>query len=361
MKPRILWQFRCPGDSRLYASPALAGGELIAVANRTHATGGLVNTLFRLDAATGRLVGGLDLRRAGVSSPAVRGPLILVGEGYHEDNLCNLRIVDRRSGISVNSFPTASHVESSPALDGPRVVFGAGDDGVFGVELTDDGALRQLWHVEGDHVDASPLVADGTAFVGSTGESDRPPVVLAIDAVSGAGRWRTPTPLPVIAAPAFDGGRLFVALSNGKLDRDADRPAGAVWCLDPATGHRLWDRPMTSGMYASPVCQWGCLYVAGGDGACRCLRQSDGSQVWESPLGDRVVAGPIVSGGAMFVLTQSGVLVRLDAATGQVAWRFDQIEEYVAGHDAHASPVLADGCIYVAAGGHVFCIADRRE
>lgn len=363
-RPRVLWRYRCPGDSRLYASPAVAGGEVIVAATRTHPTGRLINTLLRLDTDTGRFVGGLDLPRAGISSPAVRGPLVVLGEGYHEDQSCRLRVVDRRSGATVGWVPTASHVESSPTLNDGRAYFGAGEDGVYGVQINGLGAVvgKALWQVTGHHVDASPLVADGTVFVGSIpGDANPHPAVLAIDASTGAVRWTKPTPLPVIAAPAFDGGRLFVALSNGKLNRDAERPAGAAWCLDPATGDRLWEFRTSAGLYASPVCYGQRVYLAGGDGVCRCLRQADGGQVWEASLGGRVVATPIVSGGAVFVLTELGLLTRLDAVTGQVVWRFDAVEEYVVDHDAHASAVLADSRIYLAAGGHVFCIGDRRE
>ena len=188
-RPRILWRFRCSGDARLYASPALAGDEIIAVATQTHPAGGLFNCVYRVDIASGRLIHRLDLPRAGVSSPAVRGPLVVLGEGYHEDQSCHLRILDRRSGTAVGSFATQSHVESSPALDGSHVYFGAGDDGVFGVELAEDGTTRQAWHVEGDHVDAAPLVVGGTVFVGSVvGDAGQQPALLAIDAGSGERR-----------------------------------------------------------------------------------------------------------------------------------------------------------------------------
>jgi outer membrane protein assembly factor BamB len=163
-----------------------------------------------------------------------------------------------------------------------------------------------------------------------------------------------------MAAPAIDGGRIFFALSNGKLNRDADRPAGAVFCADARTGERLWEVATSAGLYASPVCRSDHVFVGGGDGLCQCLRQSDGGVVWKTPLGQRVVASPIVSGGAVLVLTERGLLARLDAATGRVVWRFDEMEEYVTGAAVYASPILVRGRVYVCAGGHLFCIGDRQ-
>jgi outer membrane protein assembly factor BamB len=362
VRPRVLWRFRCPDNALLYASPAVAGGEVIAVATQTGPAGNLFNRVYRLDAASGEVIQSIDLPRAGVSSPAIRGPLIIVGEGYHEDQSCRLRVIDSRSGGTRGGFcPTSSHVESSPALDRRGAYFGAGEDGVYGVVIGDTGSVGKRWHVAGHHVDSSPLVANGTVYVGSVpGDANPQSAVLAIDAKSGSVRWTVPVPLAAIAAPAFDAGHLFVALGNGKLNRDADRPVGAVWCLDGRTGHRGWAVDTTASIYASPVCRDSRVYVVGGDGLCQCLRQSDGSRMWQTPLNVRVVASPIVSG-AMFVLTQDGTLVKLDADTGREVWRFDGLEEYVTGHDAHASPVLAGGRIFLAAGGHVFCIGDRGE
>jgi outer membrane protein assembly factor BamB len=127
------------------------------------------------------------------------------------------------------------------------------------------------------------------------------------------------------------------------------------------TGERRWRVSTTAGHYAGPVCYREHVFIVGGDGLCQCLRQTGGGRVWQTPLGQRILASPIVSGGAMFVVTQDGRLVKLDAATGRIVWQFDEIEEYVSGRDAHASPILHGGRIYLAAGGRLFCIGDRGE
>jgi outer membrane protein assembly factor BamB len=363
MRPGVVWRFRCPGDARLYASPVVAGGEVIAVATQTDITGGrLVNRVYRLDAASGKQVGSIDLPQAGVSSPAVRGGLVVLGEGYHEDRDCSLRILDRRSGMEVGSYRTASHVESSPALDGNRVYFGAGEDGIFGIELTDDGTPRPLWHVRGDHIDAAPVVAGGTVCVGSgIGDAGQSPALLAINAANGDVRWRVPAPLSAIAGPSVDGARIFFALGNGKLNQNAERPAGAIWCLDRKTGDRLWQVSLPASIYASPVCSDDRVVCARGDGVVQCLRQGNGGEIWQTSVGRRIVAGPIFSGGAVFVVDESGLLVRLDAATGQIRWKFDDLQEAALAGDVRASPVLAGGRIIVAAGSYVFCVGDRED
>jgi outer membrane protein assembly factor BamB len=361
--PHVLWRFRCPGDARLYASPVVVGSEIIAIATQSDPTGGrLFNRLYRLDATSGKLIGSIELPRAGISSPAVRGPLVIVGEGYHEDRDCHLRVVDRRSGTVVGSLPTTSHVESSPALDGNKVYFGAGEDGVIGIELTDEGLPRPLWHRRGDHVDASPAVAGGAVYVGSvTGDAGQSPVLIDLDLATGGEIWRVPTALPAIAAPAVDSDRVYFALGNGKLNRDAERPAGALWCLSTKTGERLWEVRSPASLYASPVCSDKRVVIARGDGIIQCLHQVDGREDWQASVGGRVVSGPVVSGGAVYVLAESGLLVRLDATTGRERWRFSDLEEAAPAGDVRASPVLAGGRLFVAVGGYLFCIGDRGE
>ena len=216
--------------------------------------------------------------------------------------------------------------------------------------------------MEGYHVDAGPLVAGETVYTGSVeGDRFRELCLLAIDTASGAIRWKRPVTLPAMAAPAIDSGRVFFTLSNGKLNRDAEKPAGAVCCADAGTGALLWEIVTSGGVYASPVCWKERVFVAGGAGVCRCLRRHDGGEVWQTPLRERIVASPVVSGGGMLVLTERGQLIKLDAATGWIFWRFERMEEYVTSGDVYASPILVRRRVYVCAGGHLFCIGDRRE
>src|SRR5207253_7540934 len=114
----------------------------------------------------------------------------------------------------------------------------AGDDGIYCVDgqSLSGGAGDQppsphvVWHVEALHVDASPLVVGERLFVGSVvGTRRRDLRVVAVNTVTSQIAWQVDTPLPAPAAPAYAAGRVFFALGNGKMDRDADQPAGALW------------------------------------------------------------------------------------------------------------------------------------
>jgi outer membrane protein assembly factor BamB len=298
------------------------------------------------------------------SSPSVADGRVFIGEGYHQDAACRLFCLDATSGDRVAwSFATQSHVESSPTIAGDAVFLGAGDDGLFCVAAAAAGggeppAPDVRWHVENIHVDASPAVADGRVIVGTAvGDVHRETLVLALDAATGRELWRSPTPLPVPASPAIEGDRVFVGLGNGKVDYDADDPAGSVWCLDAASGSKRWEFRTTKAVLATPAVSGGRVFVGSRDERCYCLNANTGEAVWSVSAGAPIVASPVVAGGHVCIVTTTGIVLCLDAVTGVETWRF---EIDVPNADLFASSVLVGGRLYVAAGGKVYCLGSRE-
>jgi outer membrane protein assembly factor BamB len=382
-RPVVLWSFD-PGERKgrvhFHSSPTYVNGQLyIGAMHEVLAfTQGLV---YCINAADGRQVGdapivvGQRLWRFNAdatlkpvfSTPIVHGGRIYFGEGYHQDSQCRLFCLDARSGDrALWAKRTASHVESSPAVVGTRVYFGAGDDGLLCVDagvlengLEDMPSPKVVWHVPNIHVDASPLVVDNRVFVGTiVGDVHQTLEAVAVDAKTGQVLWRTPAPLPLTGSPAYAGGRVFFGLGNGKLNRDADEPAGALWCLDAASGRRLWEYPVGNSVFGAPALMNEHVYFGSADGYFYWLRQADGKLLWKVNMQSPIAAAPVVAGGKVYVLTATGVLACLNAADGAELWRLDDLADGVT--DAFASPVLAHGRLYVAMGGKVYCVGDRE-
>src|SRR5262249_48618605 len=161
------------------------------------------------------------------------GGRLYFGEGYHQDHACRLFCLDAQTGDrALWAFPTASHVESSPSISGGRIYFGAGDDGIICLDLSEskapggDAALpKQVWQVPSVHVDGSCLVVDGRLFVGSVmGDVYKDFCALGVDAATGQVLWRVPAPMPLPASPACAADRVIFGLGNGKFDIDDDHP-----------------------------------------------------------------------------------------------------------------------------------------
>src|SRR5439155_12707095 len=101
--------------------------------------------------------------------------------------------------------PIAGHVESSPAVAGDRVYFGAGQAGIV---CLDAASGRQRWRFPGRHADASPAVEGGRRVIGAAGPAG--PSLVCLDAASGKLVWETRCALPLTGAPAVQDGRLWV-------------------------------------------------------------------------------------------------------------------------------------------------------
>ncbi|MGE5192478.1 MAG: PQQ-binding-like beta-propeller repeat protein, partial [Deltaproteobacteria bacterium] len=344
--PEIVWVFdpkERKGRIRMHSSPAVVDGQVYigALYELQSLTEGAV---YCVNAVDGRPAGD-NVLEAGertwrftaegglkpvFSSPAIAGGWLYFGEGYHQDQNCRLFCLDARTADRpLWTFPTASHVESSPCLVGSRIFFGAGDDGVLCLDRGDvnspgdePAAPKKLWQFPNVHVDGSCLVVDGRLFVGSVmGDVYNDFCALAIDAATGKGIWRVPAPMPLPASPAYAGGCVYFGLGNGKFDVDAERPAGAVWCLDAATGDTVWQFETTGSVLATPAIAGERVIACSRDAHCYCLSQETGDLLWKVDLTDPINASPIVAGGKVCVLTVSGQLVCLSVDDGKELWR----------------------------------------
>jgi outer membrane protein assembly factor BamB len=379
--PEILWVYdpkERKGRIRMHSSPAVVDGQVYigALYELQSLTEGAV---YCVNAADGRDAGDRILKageriwrftaegtlKPVFSSPVVAGGRLYFGEGYHQDLSCRLFCLDARNADRpLWTFPTTSHVESSPCVVATRVFFGAGDDGVFCVdfgELNSGGdqptGPQQIWQFPNVHVDGACLVADGRLFVGSVmGDVYKDFCALAIDAATGKGIWRVTAPMPLPASPAYAEGRVYFGLGNGKFDIDAEHPAGAVWCLDATTGGTVWQFETLGSVLATPAIAGERVIACARDAHCYCLPKESGDLLWNVDLGEPINASPIVAGGKVYVLTVSGLLACLAVDDGAELWR---LTLDVPDDDAYSSPTLAEGNLYVAAGGRLYCIGDK--
>lgn len=257
---------------------------------------------------------------------------------------------------------------------------------------------------------ASPVVADGTVFVGNGGDT-----FYAVDAATGETNWTAETGKWIHSTAAVDGDFLafgcddfhvrafhldgterwtyaaaFEISSDPVLTdelvvvTDTD---GVVYAIDRASGEDVWTRTLetgTLGYLSSPVLGADRLYV-GNQTATWALSLADGSTVWRTdddrPVGGShaVADGRVVGVSAAGFGRDDGVVYALDAASGAVQWFHELDQEYpsdaaIAGDrvylsdpDGLAARSVADGSVDwrvslggasgapVVADGTVFC------
>jgi polyvinyl alcohol dehydrogenase (cytochrome) len=128
---------------------------------------------------------------------------------------------------------------------------------------------------------------------------------------------------------AFDGERIYVALSDSGFVTYALQPSGMLvnagsWgALDPKTGKILWQT-------ATP----GTCSPGGASGVAQgCL-----------PLGPVTVANGVVFGASMDKAPANPTMFALDARTGKILWSF------VTGSSVHGGPAITENSIYWGSG-----------
>lgn len=234
----------------------------------------------------------------------------------------------------------------------------------------------------GGQVYASPVVADGVAYIGTTGG-----VVNAVDAHDGKLRWAFATGAPVYASVAVAGDAVYVVADNGflyRLNRD-DGKERWRYALGDADVPRVLPHPQVfewDWQGAQPVIAEDTVYVGAGDGGFHAvavedgkrrwrfdtrgairnaaavdgdtvyvgsmdkfvyaLARGDGRERWRSDTGAAIDAALVVHEGRVLAGNRGAGLLSLDAATGETKWRL-----FFWGSWVESTPVVRDGVIYV--------------
>lgn len=348
---RVVWMFEQRERGAIISTPLVSENHVYvgAIQDAGLATHGAV---YCLDRTTGKQVWRFDddgTMQHMYSTPCLADGRLTIGEGMHANFVCKLYCLDAVSGTKLWDFETAGHIESSPCVAGGKVYFGAGDDGLYCLDAA-SGAKR--WHYRPTlHIDASPVVAGGRLYAGSgLSRRYRDARAFCLDAGSGAAVWELPASLPAWGSPALDGGQVFFGLGNGRLVKSVEppeRPAGAVLCVDAATGRRLWQYDVGDGVLIRPAVDARRVYFGSRDGHCYAVDRRDGRLCWKTDLGSPVVAAPALRDGRLWVVASAGRVCRLDAETGAAAWTFEVEQHTQMQPRLYSAPVaVAEGTGY---------------
>lgn len=342
---RVVWMFEQRARGAIISTPLVAEHHVYAgaIQDAGLATHGAV---YCLDRRTGKQVWCFD--DAGTmqhmySTPCLADGRLYIGEGMHANFVCKLYCLDAATGEKVWDFETAGHIESSPCVSEGKVYFGAGDDGLYCLDAA-TGAKR--WHYRPPlHIDASPVVAGGRLYAGSgLSRRYRDARVFCLDADSGAVVWELPAPLPAWGSPALDGGQVFFGLGNGRLMQSVEppeRPAGAVLCVDAATGRRHWQHDVSDGVLVRPAVDARRVYFGARDGHCHAVDRRDGRLSWKTDLGSPIVTAPALRDGRLWVVASGGRVCRLAADSGAAAWTFEVETHTQMQPRLYSAPVVA--------------------
>jgi eukaryotic-like serine/threonine-protein kinase len=288
----------------------------------------------------------------------VSSPAIVEGVVYFGSNDGNLYALDPQTGTRKWAFRTEARVASSPAVDHGLVYFGSYDGNFYAIE-TATGKLRWKFsnagerryaatHLHGslplgetmpDPFDvylSSPAVSNNVVYFGSGDDN-----VYALDATTGAMKWKFKTGDVVHASPAIVDGKLYI----GSWD-------SYFYALDAATGKELWrfktgedpDIHNQVGIQSSAIVADGIVYFGCRDSNLYAVDAATGKKLWTfNNKGSWVIVSPVVQAGKLYFATSDTALLHVvDAKTGTP---IDSLKFY---WPIFSSPSIAGNMLYLA-------------
>jgi outer membrane protein assembly factor BamB len=293
-----------------------------------------------------------ELPGRGVSSPVIAsGRIYVTAASTYRDRRLHILCFDTSDGKklwerqlaatgSTQCHPKTSMAAPTPVTDGRHVyaLFATGDLAAF----NRDGDL--LWYraFARDYPEitnqvgmaASPVLAGDTLLLPLENAGDS--FALGVDVKTGRNRWK--------ASRRRDINWVTPTIMNFRGKTAAlFQTAGEITAYDAANGEIIWSfKSNNLGSVPSPALADDLVIVPGTPSvALRVLSNGNTEVVWKSRKLKAAYASPVVYKDRIYALTDIGVSC-LDAASGQEIWR-ERL-----GHGFSASPIIADGKLYVA-------------
>ena len=265
-------------------------------------------------------------------------------------------------------FKTNGRVISTPAVTNDVVYVGSTDNNLYAVNRA-DGTLKWKFGTKG-WVGSSPAVANGIVYVGSVDGS-----FYAVDAATGKEKWSFKTAGEHrFTAPGIHGGTPRTEMMADVFDVFLSSPAisggvvyfgsgdGNVYALDAASGALKWKFKTGNVVHASPAISNGVVYIGSWDRNMYALDAGSGKEIWKFQTGnDTVIYNQIgiassaaIANRVVYFGCRDGHFYAVDAKTGEQKWVIDNKGGWVIG-----SPAVKNGVVYFpTADGRRFKAAD---
>jgi outer membrane protein assembly factor BamB len=252
-------------------------------------------------------------------------------------------------------FLTGSGVLGSPVIQDNIIYFGSDDHNVYALEAATG---RQLWKTTTrGPVPCTPAVVDGVVYVGSYDGK-----FYALDARSGGLKWKFSTegerrfeakgihgwePKNQTIPDPFDTFLSSPVVADGTVYFGSGDTN--IYALDAGTGALRWKFKTGDVVHASPAFANGVVFVGSWDSYFYAIDAKTGKEKWKFPGGEDALihnqvgfqSSPAIVDGVVYTGCRDAQVYALDAATGKQKWKFDNALSWVI-----ASPAVADGKVF---------------
>ena len=312
----IAWKTETPG--RGWSSPVLSNGKLYLTAAVPDAgSTDLTLHAFCMDAKDGRILWDTEVFRPDPS-------------------------------VTAKMHPKNSPASGTPIVTEDRLYVHFGHMGTAALDLSGKIVWQQteLQYSPVHGNGGSPILLGDELIFSCDGETD--PFVAALDAKTGAVRWKT---LRNSTAKKKFSFCTPLAIKVGATTEVISPGSGFVGAYDPKDGRELWRVRYGEGysVVPRPVFAQGLLFLGSGfDASVFYAIRPEGASgdattsniAWTQRKGAPLTPSPIVVGNDVYFISDGGVATSADAKTGTIHW-----SERLEGQFS-ASPVAAEGRIY---------------
>ncbi len=226
---------------------------------------------------------------------------------------------------------------SSNSLPGEWAMFrhDLGHSGTTGSsDILPQGTLKWAFST-GDAIHSSPVVADGTVYVGS-----RDYKLYALDAATGAKRWEYKTGSWVESSPAVVNDVVYFGSNDGWL-----------YALNAHSGEKLWDFKTEFPIRSSPAVADGIVYFGADDYYIYALDAVEGTKLWDFNTNSPVTSSPTIANGIVYTGSGGNLGYALHALSGRFRLNFKSH------YPGFLSPSVSDGTVYfINSSGYLYAV-----
>ena len=307
-KPVLLWKLKIGQGS--CTPPVISGGSAYF--------GSQDGYLYAVDVHTGEMHWKFWAEDWIDNTPAVSDGVVYFGNVMGDKSGDrHLFALDARTGKEKWKFKSLFYgVNSSPAVLGGLVYFGAGDNHLYALDAL-TGAEK--WKFPVRESAGTPAIADGLVFFRSSN------YFYALDLDTGEQKWSFMAGATIKASPAASGGNVYFGSDDFNL-----------YALDMVSGQEKWK--YSAGLITyPPAVHNGTVFLASFDNMFA-LDANTGGEKWKINIKHLDIKAPVISGDTLYIGAKN-FLIALDIQTGQEKWRFQADDEI-------SSPVISKGVAY---------------
>ena len=198
--------------------------------------------------------------------------------------------------------------------------------------------LIPVWAVTSTYTPSNtstPVIAGDVTYLVA---KDR---LLAVSTASGEELWSflgpTDTKVQLSGTPTVMGDRIYVGSAKGTLY--------ALATTGEQRGNMLWGFKTQGSIPGHITAYAGNVYFGSTDGSLYCIDGNSGAPTWAQPcnIGDAVAGGVVATEDKLFLIAENQTAYGINRSSGTIRWK-----TVVSGVASGATPVYADGSIYVA-------------